>query len=149
MSAIKETVDIGRRPEEVFAYVTDPSHMPQWQESAVSAHRVGDSPMGVGSRAKATWRIGRLEFPMTMEVTEFDPPRSWRLIGIGGPARGQVHGTIEPLDDGASSRLTIDLDFETYGMGKLLAPLVLRPQARKELPRDEQTLKKLLEQGAA
>ncbi|WP_367320041.1 SRPBCC family protein [Streptomyces sp. HUAS ZL42] len=149
MSAIRETVDIDRSPEEVFSYITDPSHMPEWQQSAVSAHRVGGAPMSVGSRVKATWQLGRLQFPMTMEVTEFDPPRSWRLRGVEGPARGEVHGTIEPLDDGARSRLTIDLDFESYGLGRALVPLVLRPRARKELPHDEQTLKNLLEQGAA
>ncbi|MFE9650620.1 SRPBCC family protein [Streptomyces sp. NPDC006365] len=148
MSAIKETVDIDRRPEEVFSYVTDPSHLPEWQESAASAHRVGDAPIGVGSRIRATWRLGRREFPMLMEVTEFDPPRCWRMRGIEGPARGQVHGTIEPLDNGARSRLTVALDFDSRGVGKVLVPLVLRPQARKELPRDEETLKKLLEQGA-
>jgi uncharacterized protein YndB with AHSA1/START domain len=148
MSAIMETIDIDRSPEEVFSYVTDPSHMPEWQQSAVSAHHVGDAPMGVGSRVKARWQLGGLEFPMTMEVTQFDPPRSWRLRGIEGPARGEVHGTIEPLDDGARSRLTIGLDFESHWMSKALVPLVLRPHARKELPRDEQTLKDLLEQGA-
>lgn len=47
------------------------------------------------------------------------------------------------------TRRLIDLDFESHGMGKALVPLVLRPQARKELPRDEQTLKNLLEQGVA
>lgn len=148
MSAIKESVDISRRPEDIYSYVTDPSHLPEWQESAVSVRPLGDAPMGVGSRMVVTRRIGRREFPMTMEVTELDPPRSWHMRGVDGPIRGDVHGTIEPLGDGERSRLTLDLDFEAHGMGKLLVPLVVRPHARKEMPRNEQKLKGLLESSA-
>ncbi|MFE9649844.1 SRPBCC family protein [Streptomyces sp. NPDC006365] len=145
MSAIKESVDISCRPEEVFSYVTDPSHLPEWQESAVSVRPVGDAPLAVGSRVVVTRRIGRRDIPMTSEVTELDPPRSWRIDGIDGPVRGHVKGTIEPLGDGERSRLTMSLDFEAHGIGKVLVPLVVRPQVRKEMPRDEQTLKRLLE----
>ncbi|GAA1180136.1 uncharacterized protein YndB with AHSA1/START domain [Kitasatospora gansuensis] len=148
MSAIKESVDIDRRPEEVYSYVTDFSHLPEWQESAVSARKVDDTPFGVGSKVEVLRRIGRREFPMTMEVTEFDPPRSWHLHGIDGPVRGELQGTIEPLDDGRGSRLTLNLDFEAHGLGKVLVPLVVRPHARKEMPRNEQTLKTLLEHGS-
>ncbi|GAA3817127.1 SRPBCC family protein [Streptomyces phyllanthi] len=148
MPAIKESVDISRRPEDVFSYVTDPSHLPEWQESAVSVRPVGDALLGVGSRVVVTRRIGRREIPMTTEVTELDPPRSWRLDGVDGPIRGHVKGTIEPLGDGERSRLTLSLDFESHGIGRLVVPLVLRPYARKEMPRNEQTLKTLLEGGA-
>lgn len=147
MTTIKESVEIDRRPEEVYAYVTDPAHLPEWQESAVEAHRVGDAPMGVGSRVEVTRRIGRRVVPMTMEVTEFDPPWSWRMHGVEGPVRGDVHGKIEPLEDGRRSRLTLALDFEAHGVGKVLVPAVVRPYARKEMPRNEQRLKELLERG--
>ncbi|MCX4903537.1 SRPBCC family protein [Streptomyces sp. NBC_00878] len=145
MSAIKESVDISCRPEDVFSYVTDPSHLPEWQESAVSVRPVGDAPLAVGSRVVVTRRIGRRDIPMTSEVTELDPPRSWRVDGVDGPVRGHVKGTIEPLGDGERSRLTMSLDFETHGIGKVLVPLVVRPHVRKEMPRNEQTLKRLLE----
>ncbi|UQA90909.1 SRPBCC family protein [Streptomyces halobius] len=148
MTAIRETIDISRRPEDVFDYVTDPSHLPEWQESAVSVSPVGDAPLEVGSHVVVTRRIGRREFPMTAEVAELDPPRSWRMRGIDGPVRGDVKGTIEPLGDGERSRVTMSLDFETHGIGKMLGPLVVRPHARKEMPRDEQKLKGLLEGNA-
>lgn len=148
MSAIKESVDIARRPEDVFSYVADPSHLPEWQESAVSVRPVGDAPLGVGSRVVVTRRIGRREMAMTMEVTEMDQPRSWRFDGVDGPVRGHVRGTIEPLADGERSRLTMSLDLESHGIGKLLVPLVVRPHVRKEMPEDELTLKRLLEGGA-
>ncbi|WP_175409204.1 SRPBCC family protein [Streptomyces sp. TRM64462] len=148
MSTIKESVEIDRRPEEVYEYVADPSHLPEWQESAVAAHRVGEAPLGVGSRVSVTRQIGKRVMPMTLEITEYDPPRSWRMHGIEGPVRPELHGTIEPLDDGRRSRLTLDLNIEGHGLGKVLVPMVVRPFARKEMPNNEQTLKKLLEGGS-
>ncbi|MFI1394077.1 SRPBCC family protein [Streptomyces sp. NPDC020681] len=148
MSAIEESIDISRRPEDVFAYITDPSHLPEWQESAVSVSPAGGVPHAVGEKVVVTRRIGRREMPMTMEMTELDPPRSWRLDGVDGPVRGHVRGTVEPLGDGERSRVTLSLDFESHGIGKLLVPLVARPQVRKELPRNEQKLKGVLERSA-
>jgi hypothetical protein len=43
------------------------------------------------------------------------------------------------------SRLTIAVDFEGHGIGKLLVPLVVRPEARKEMPANLATLKRRLE----
>ncbi|MGP3984701.1 SRPBCC family protein [Streptomyces sp. KR80] len=148
MSAIKESIDISRRPEEVFSYASDPSHLPEWQESAVSVRPVGDAPLAPGSRVVVTRKVGRREIPMTMEVTELDPPRSWRLDGVDGPVRGHVKGAIEPLGEGERSRMTLSLDFEAHGIGKLLVPLVVRPRVRKEMPKNEQRLKGLLERSA-
>jgi hypothetical protein len=64
--------------------------------------------------------------------------------GGGGPLIATAEGTIEPLADGERSRVTIALDFEAHGLGRLLLPLVRR-QARKQLPRNEQQLKEMLE----
>ncbi|MEU4279801.1 SRPBCC family protein [Streptomyces tanashiensis] len=149
MPAITESIDISRRPEDVFSYVTDPAHLPEWQESAVSVRRIGDAPFAVGSKVAVTRRLGKRAFTSTMQVIELEPPRHWHVHGIDGPVRGDVRGTIEPLDDGERSRLTLSLDFEGHGIGKALVPLVVRPHVRKEMPRDEMTLKGILESGVA
>ncbi|MFE2874623.1 SRPBCC family protein [Streptomyces roseus] len=145
MSAIRKSIDISRSPEDVFDYVTDPTRLPEWQDSAVSARPLQGTPLHVGSKTVVTRRLGGREFPMTMQVTELDRPRSWHVRGVGGPVRGDVRGTIEPLDGGKRSRLTLDLDFEGHGIGRVIAPLVVKPHARKEMPRDEEMLKHLLE----
>jgi hypothetical protein len=44
--------------------------------------------------------------------------------------------------------VTIEFDFEGHGLGKLLVPLVVRKQAQKEVPRNQQNLKQRLERGA-
>ncbi|MFD7325871.1 SRPBCC family protein [Streptomyces sp. NPDC059875] len=148
MSRIEESIDISRRPDEVFTYMTDPKHIAEWEESAAAVRTLSEGPLGVGSRFQVQRRIGRLEVPMTMEVTEFDPPRSWHFHGVDGPVRSDLQGTIEPLDDGERSRLTLSLDLEPHGIGKVLVPLVVKPLVRKEIPRDEAHVKELLEAGA-
>jgi uncharacterized protein YndB with AHSA1/START domain len=148
VAAIVESVEISRRPEDVCSYVTDVSRLPEWQESVVSVRRESEGPPAVGSRAVVTRRIGPREQPMTMELTELNPPSSWSVRGVDGPVRGIVHGTIEPLGNGDRSRLTITLDFEGHGIGKLLVPLVARRQAGSEMPRNMQKLKERLESGA-
>src|ERR687891_94134 len=148
MAPIVASVEISRRPEDVFAYITDPSHLPEWQESVARVKTHDSAPTGGGSRATITRRVGPREMDMTVEITDLDPPRRWRVRGVDGPVRGNVKGTIEPLDDGARSRVTLELDFEGHGIGKLLVPLVVRRQAQKELPRNMQSLRERLESGA-
>ena len=148
MSAIKETVEIARRPEDVYAYMVNPSHMREWQESLVSVRPSDDTPPHVGSRSVMTRRVNKREFTMTNQIDEMDPPRSFRAHGIDGPVRPHFAAVVEPLDNGERSRVTVELDFETHGLGKIITPLVVRPNARKELPRNEQRLKEILERGA-
>jgi hypothetical protein len=146
VAPIVESIEIQRRPEDVFSYMADPSHLAEWQESVVSAHLEGGGPLGVGSRMTHTRRIGRTERTMTQELTEYDPPRRFAFRGIDGPIRAVGVGTIDPLEDaGARSRVTIKVDFEGHGIGKLLVPLVVRRQARNELPRNQRNLKERLE----
>ncbi|MCM9082885.1 SRPBCC family protein [Streptomyces spororaveus] len=145
MSAMRKSIDIDRRPEDVYAYLTDPTHLPEWQDSAVSAVPIGALPVHVGSLILVTRQIGRRRVPTTMEFVELDPPRSWHVHGVDGPVRPDVRGTVEPLDGGARSRLTLDVDFEGHGVGRALVPLVVRPMVRKEMPRGEAKLKHLLE----
>jgi uncharacterized protein YndB with AHSA1/START domain len=145
MAPIVSSIEIARSPAEVFQYVTDPSRIPEWQESAVDARAEGAGPPAVGSRVVVTRRVGRGERAMTTELTSHSPPTSWSGRGIDGPVRGIFNGAIDPLEGGARSRVTIELDFEGHGLGKLLVPLVVRPQARKEMPRNMKTLKARLE----
>ena len=149
MAPIVSSAEIDRRPEDVFSYVTDPSRLADWQESLVSARAEGGGPPAVGSKVIMTRRVGRGERTMTMEMTEISPPRSWSARGIDGPIRAIVKGTVEPVDDGARSRVTIELDFEGHGIGKLLVPLMVRRQAKDELPKNVQHIRERLEGEAA
>ena len=149
MAPIVHSVEIARRPEEVFAYLSDFSNATEWQENLISADVEGEGPMGVGSRVRTVRRIGRTERTMTNEVVEHTPPRSFGFRGIDGPVRATGRGTVEPVGDGTRSRFTMELDFEGHGIGKLLVPLVVRRQADRDVARSQARLKERLESGTA
>jgi len=146
MPPIVSRVEITRPPDEVFTYVTDPSRFPEWQHDVVSVRIEGDGRPGVGSRFTTTRRIGGVERTMTQEITEVSPPRSWVVHGVDGPIRPNANVTVEPLDDGARSRVTFALDFEGHGIGKPLLPAVRR-QTLKVAPTSYRNLKERLERG--
>ena len=147
MAPIVTSVEISKSPDEVFAYVTQPSNLPKWQESAVAVDHDG-TPVQKGSRVVVTRQAGPRKMDMTVEIAELDPPRSWAIRGVDGPVRGNADGTVEPLDNGQRSRVTINLDFDGHGIGKLLVPLIVKRQAAREMPENMQRLKQQLEGNA-
>jgi uncharacterized protein YndB with AHSA1/START domain len=143
VTEIKDSVEISRPPEEVFAALNDVSRWTEWQDDVLSAQMEGDGPLQTGTRVAQTRKLGRRELKTTTEVTEYDPPRSYGFRGVDGPIRPIARGTVEPVGDGRS-RVTLSLDFEGDGPAKLVLPLVRR-QARKTLLRQHARLKEMLE----
>ena len=146
MAPIVHSVEINRRPDEVFAYVTDPSRFTEWQAAVSIASAEGSGPLQQGSRLVMTRKMGPREQTMTAELTEYDPPRSYAFRGLDGPVRAIGKGSLEPLGDGDRTRFRMEIDFEGHGIGKLLVPLVVRRQAQKEIVQSHEALKKRLEQ---
>ena len=149
MAPIVETVEIAKSPQEVFAYLDDLSRHGEWQTQIESVELLTDGPTRVGSRAVDTRRVPGGRRKITYEITEHDPPRRAAFRGLDGPIRPVGSVTVEPLDEGARSRVTIELDLVGHGLlGKVLAPLA-RSDARKHIPQDQARFKERLESGAA
>jgi uncharacterized protein YndB with AHSA1/START domain len=148
MAPMVHSVEIDRRCEDVFAYVTDPTRFPEWQDAVVRASPQGSGPLQQGSRISLTRRMGKREQTMTSELTEYSPPESYAFRVLDGPVRAIGKGRFEPLGEGDRTRFTFELDFEGHGVGKLLVPLFVRRQAAKELPESHVNLKRRLEGGA-
>jgi uncharacterized protein YndB with AHSA1/START domain len=148
MPPIVSSFEIARPPAEVYTYVTDPTRFPEWQDDVVRVRVEGGRPPGVGSRFTTTRRIGRVEQTTIQEITEVTPPRSWACRGVDGPFRPSAEITVEPIGDGARSRVTTALDFEGHGIGKLLPLDVIRRMAAKTAPKSYRNLKDLLERDA-
>ena len=145
MAPIVSAIEVTRPPEEVFGYVSDPTRLREWQEGVVSARMEADTPPAAGSRFTTTTRIGGTEQISTLEITEISPPRVWAVRGVDGPVRVNVTVTVDPLPGGRGSRVTVALDFDGYGPGRMLVPLVVRPQAARQAPRSCQRLRERLE----
>ena len=143
MPPIVTTAEIARPAAEVFAYATDAARFREWQKGVVDGHMDGPADT-VGARCMMTRRIGGANRTSTSELVHVDPPRSWRVEGRDGPVRAAVDVLVEPVTD-ARSRLTIAVDFTGHGIGRLLVPLMVRPDARKEMPGNMAALKQRME----
>ena len=150
MAPIVTSGEIGRPAAEVFAYATDPTRFSEWQQGVVDGHM--DSPgngtqaPAVGAKCVTTRRIGGANRPSTSELVHIDPPRTWGVRGTDGPIRAAVDVLVEPVT-GSRSRLTISVDFTGHGIGKILVPLMVRREARKEMPANMAALKQRMEAG--
>jgi hypothetical protein len=144
MPSITTSTEVNRSAEDVFAYATDPTHFSEWQQGVLDGHLDEPGTPSVGARCLTTRRIGFANRPITSELAHIDPPKTWGVRGTDGPIRATVDVTVEPLTD-TRSRLTIAIDFEGHGIGKVLVPLVVRRGARKEMPANLAALKQRLE----
>ena len=148
MAPVVTSAEIGRPAAEVFAYATDPARFSEWQKGVVDGHMDGrgdgTQAPAVGAKCVTTWRIGGANRPATSELVHIDPPRTWGVRGLDGPIRATVDVVVQPVTD-ARSRLTISVDFTGRGIGKVLVPLVVRRQARKEMPDNLAALKRRME----
>jgi len=148
MPPIVTSAEIERPAAEVFAYATDPTRFSEWQKGVVDGHMDGPTdgaqPPAVGAKCVTTRRIGGANRSSTAELIQIDPPKTWGVRGIDGPIQAAVDVLVEPVTD-SRSRLTISVDFTSHGIGKILVPLMVRREARKEMPDNMAALKRLIE----
>ena len=145
MPPIVAAAEVDRPAAHVFTYATDPTRFSEWQAGVVSGRMDGDD---VGARCVTVRRIGGVERPSTSELVRSEPPRAWAVRGTDGPIRAAVDVTVQPLGPDRS-RVAISVDFTGHGIGKLLVPLLVRREARKEMPANLARLKERLEARAA
>jgi hypothetical protein len=144
---IAHSIEIDRRPEDVFAYLDQVERHGEWQSEVVSAQLETDGPVGVGTRVREIRRIGGRERDASYEITEHDPPRRSAFRGIVGPVRPVGTVRVEPIGDGSKARVSIEFNLVGHGIGKLIAPLA-RIQARKSIVQSQERLRAKLEGGA-
>lgn len=144
---IAHSVEIDRRPEDVFAYLAQLERHGEWQSQIVSTQVETSGPVGVGMRVREIRKIGGRQQDTSYEVTEHDPPRTTSFRGTVGPVRPVGTVTVQPVGDGSKARVSIEFDLVGHGIGKLIAPLA-RMQARKSIVDSQAQLKARLEAGA-
>ena len=148
MDPIVTILDIARPPDEVFVVATDPTRFAQWQSDVIRVETDQPAPLPVGARFTTVRRIGGVERAIAQQVAEATRPYRWVARSETGPIQPSAIIAIEPIDNGASSRVTFTLDYVGHGIGVPLLPLVRR-QTRRGAPVSYRRLKQLLESGDA
>jgi uncharacterized protein YndB with AHSA1/START domain len=78
MARAGHSVVIERAPDEVFAYLTDPERLPEWQASALEASQESPGPMSVGTRVREVRKFLGRRMETLLEVTGMSPDVSSR-----------------------------------------------------------------------
>src|SRR3954468_21651458 len=80
----RTTVEIGRPPEDVFAFITDPAKLSAWQD-VEEVQQLTDGPVRSGTRFHEVHKVmGRRRVELT-EVVECDPGRLFHIRVVEGP----------------------------------------------------------------
>ena len=119
--AIRESIEIARPPQDVFAYATDPARLTEWQEILVEAKVQTEGTYAHGEPSNTERRSGGWTRTFTLEVTAHEPPSRFAFKGIGGLVRSRGTITFEPLDGGQRTRYSVEFEVEGHGLGVLLA----------------------------
>ena len=93
--------EIERPVADVFAYATDPEKLASWQTNTVSVTREDDGEYGLGSRLHEVHAGPRgKHFESVVEVSEYEPDRTFALRLVEGQLPIHAHITFEPAGDG-------------------------------------------------
>jgi uncharacterized protein YndB with AHSA1/START domain len=104
-------VDVHRPVEEVFAYLTDPRNLPEWQQTD-RVEQLTPGPLSTGTRLyEARTVLGR-RLASTSEVTELQPGRSFNVRIASPYAHVTDRWTFEAVSQGTR------LHFSTEGRAR-------------------------------
>jgi uncharacterized membrane protein len=144
---IKDSVEINRPAAEVFAYLDQLGRHGEWQGSLLSVKVETEGPTRVGTRVVERRKVPGGARDIPYEITAHEPPRRASFRGTAGPVRPVGTVTVEPVGE-SGSRMSLELELEGHGLGKLFA-ILARRQAAREVPESHKKFKELLESGAA
>jgi carbon monoxide dehydrogenase subunit G len=137
------TTVVDRPIEDVFAYVTNPGNLAEWQPNVVSVSNETGGPIGVGTRFREVRRgpLGRTVEAL-VEVAEYEPPRRFDLRILSGPL--PVHAANEFQRADAGTRIEFVAHGELRGILRFAEPILAR-LLRRQFAADYERLKERLE----
>lgn len=129
-------------PDAVFRFCSDLRNELLWNPAAKYVVKMTDGPVGVGTRFAARWDpLGTV----TVEVVEYDPPRSWATyscaVGLDVTFRGFVGA------HGSRTVYTARVEVHPVGMARLYAPMAVLAMHHQEI-RNMRLIRQVLEAAA-
>ena len=136
------TIEVARKPEDVFAYLTNVSNLPAWQSGVHTAQIEDAGAPRIGARIRESRHMLGRELNMTLEITEYDAPRVFSLRALESPVPFIVRHELEPQEGGTLLAVTAVGD---AGLLPGFAAGIMARRAEKQFKKDFERLKRLLE----
>jgi len=144
MARAEHSIVIERPPNEVFAYLSDSSKLPEWQASLIEARQETPEAMSAGTKVREVRKFLGKRMESVLEVTAYEPGRELSFKVVSGPLPFHVRQLLERVEVG--TRIDVVMEGEPGGFFKLAEPFVVRAVER-ELANNLATLKDVLEAG--
>ncbi|MEV6172547.1 SRPBCC family protein [Streptomyces sp. NPDC051954] len=125
-------VEVDRPVEEVFAYLADGRHDPEFSPRVLRIERVPDTPTTVGTIFRSTVKDAGMKSAREFRITDLEAPAKirWAEVSKNSVTAREGGYDLEPLA-GGTTRVRIFNVLDGHGVGKLLVGLALAA-ARKD-----------------
>ena len=148
MATITKSVNINRPPDEVFAYLDDLSKHPEWQSQIESRRIVTEGPTRVGTEVEDVRVVGGgRKIELRWHVTEHDPAARRSAFETTESQMIKPSGVITVTPAGEGSEVTFQFHTNPFGLGLLLAPLMINRDVKKTVAENLGRLKENLERS--
>jgi carbon monoxide dehydrogenase subunit G len=118
MAHYETTLDVPAAPETAFAYLADLSNATAWDPSIVQAERIGDGPIGVGSRFRVVVAFFGRRIELDYEIERHDAPGTVSFVGRNKSV--ERRDTVTVATAAAGSAVTYEADLRLRGALRLL-----------------------------
>lgn len=146
MSMIVEQIVRVEAPAEiVFVKASDIEGSPVHQPKIKRIEVLTQGPVGIGTRWNETRAMGKKEATVTLEITEFDPPRSYTVECDSAGTHYTTTMSIETAGDASTLRAKVQAKPGGFLAG-LLAKMVMG-MMRKEIHEDLLCIKRASEKA--
>ena len=137
----EKSVVIHRPVDEVFAYVSDIRHSPEWQAAVVEVHKTTEGPLGVGSKFTFARMFLGKKLEANNEFIAYEP-NSIVTFKFYGAIPGEASYLFEAAAEG--TKLTSTVQMNPAGFSRLAEPFIAASLGR-EMDVNLVELKRLLE----
>lgn len=109
MITFVNTIDIDRHPSDVYEYLADLEHTPEWNWAITSSEKITPGAVGIGTQYRQTRSVARSGVEV-IEITGLEPGRRIDVAGTLGPFRARL--SYEFMASPTGTRLTNKVKLE-------------------------------------
>jgi hypothetical protein len=151
MASVTVSKSFNAPPDRVFEVITDLRSAPQRITTIKKLEILTDGPIGMGTRFKETRIMFGREASETMEITRWDPPRSYTVEANACGSHYLTTFTVRPDGRGSTVELTFDATPTSFVSKLVMVPLgwMMKGMCRKMVEKDLDDLKRFMENEPA
>ena len=143
MIEIDENVMIDRPVERVFAFVTDFKNNTLWQTNVILSEQTSEGPLGEGTTYRLVNRFMGKHLDSEGIISAYVPNQVCSYRFLSGPVDGESRYLFSSVNGGTRFTTIGSISLNMLKSVEFLA----RRKARRQVRKDLQTLKKILEDG--